>query len=86
MSDPYIDTDVIIRLLSGDEPDKQQQARELFEAVEQGKLSLTAPVTAIADAVYVFSSPRLYAVFRAQVAALLARISSPSNLGLLYRS
>ena len=68
---PFVDTDVIIRLLTGDDPVKQAQAVILFELVEQGKLTLAAPDTVIADAVFVLASPRLYHVLRADVAALL---------------
>lgn len=71
MSEPYVDTDVIIRLLTGDDPRKQAAAKTLFEEVEQGRLDLAAPDTVIADAVYVLSSSRLYALSRAQISALL---------------
>lgn len=71
MSVPYVDTDVIIRLLTGDDPGKQAAAKTLFEEVEQGHVSLAAPDTVIADAVYVLTSARLYALSRAQVTALL---------------
>ncbi|MGH2485218.1 MAG: PIN domain-containing protein [Ktedonobacterales bacterium] len=71
MSESYVDTDVIIRLLTGDDPAKQAAAKALFEEVEQGRLTLVAPDTVIADAVYVLSSPRLYSLSRAQVSALL---------------
>lgn len=71
MSEPYVDTDVIIRLLTGDDPRKQAAAKTLFEEVEQGRLDLAAPDTVIADAVFVLSSSRLYALSRAQISALL---------------
>lgn len=71
MNVPFVDTDVLIRLLTGDDPAKQAAAKALFERVEQGTLDLAAPVTVIADAVYVLSSARLYHLPRAQVAALL---------------
>ena len=74
MSDPHIDTDVIIRLLTGDDPEKQSAARRLFESVEAQRLSVSAPDTVIADAVFVLSSPRLYAQTRAAVAAMLSRL------------
>ena len=34
---PFVDTDVIIRLLTGDDPVKQAQAVVLFEQVEQAE-------------------------------------------------
>jgi predicted nucleic acid-binding protein len=70
MAYPYVDTDVIIRLLTGDDPQKQARAA-LFEQVEARQLVLVAPATAIADAVYALSSPRLYGLPREDVAALL---------------
>ncbi len=71
MMDPFVDTDVIIRLLTNDDPVKQAKAVQLFQTVETGKISLAAPDTVIADAVYVLSSPRLYHLERSQVQALL---------------
>ena len=74
MTHPFVDTDVIIRLLTGDDPQKQAAAKALFEQVEQGTLTVSAPDTVIADAVFVLSSPRLYHLPRTQVAALLTTL------------
>jgi predicted nucleic acid-binding protein len=71
MSHAYIDTDVIIRLLTGDDQEKQRRAQALFEQVEQGEHILSAPDTVIADAVYVLHSKRLYNRPKAEVAELL---------------
>ena len=72
MSDAFVDTDVIIRLLTGDDPTKQQAAAALFERVERGDVQLRAPVTVIAGAVYVLASKRLYARDRAEIAEMLS--------------
>ena len=74
MNEPFVDADVIVRLLTGDDPRKQEHAAALFERVERGELRLRTPMTTIADVVYVLSSPRLYAVPRDQVADLLRTI------------
>ena len=74
MTTPFIDTDVIIRFLTGDDPEKQAAATTLFEQVEQGLLTVTAPDTVIADAVYVLSSPRLYHLARSAVKELLGAL------------
>lgn len=74
MSDPHVDTDVIIRLVTGDDPVKQAQAAALFEAVEAGQLVLRAPVTVIADAIFVLCSKRLYNLPRPDAAAALTRL------------
>jgi predicted nucleic acid-binding protein len=74
MTEPAIDTSVIIRLVSGDDPAKQAAAVQFFEAVEQGQLTVMAPDTVIADAVYVLTSPRTYRMARPVVAAALTRL------------
>ena len=74
MSERFVDTDVIIRLLTGDDPLKQAAATALFEQVELGQTTVAAPDTVIADAVYVLTSPRLYHLSHAQVSALLTTL------------
>lgn len=69
-----MDTDVIVRLVTGDDPIKQEEAATLFEHVEAGVLRLRAPDTVIADAVFVLSSPRLYALSRQGVRDVLATL------------
>src|SRR5205085_8526216 len=74
MTQPFIDTDVIIRFLTGDDLDKQMAATALFEQVEQGLLSIQASDTVIADAVYVLSAPRLYHLARNDIREMLAAL------------
>lgn len=74
MSDPFIDTDVIIRLLTGDDPAKQGRAATLFRQVEMGALDVAAPDTVIADAVFVLASPRLYRLARDLIRDLLSAL------------
>lgn len=75
MTVPFVDADVVIRLLAGDDPVKQAAARSLFDAVEVGNLVVATPVTTIADAAYVLVSPRLYALPRPEAAALLSALA-----------
>src|SRR5579875_4051116 len=70
-AEAFIDTDVIIRLLTGDDPVKQAAALALFQHVEQGRVAIAAPVTVIADAVYELHSARLYHRSKEEVTALL---------------
>src|SRR5260370_21115520 len=74
MTQAFSDTDVIIRFLTGDDPEKQAAASALFEQVEQGLLTVTAPDTVIADAVYVLSSPRICHLARSAVKELLGAL------------
>jgi len=68
---PFVDTDVIVRLITGDDPIKQQAPRALFKLAEDGQIEVAAPITMIADAVYVLGSPRLYGLPREAVASAL---------------
>ena len=72
MNGAFVDTDVLIRLITGDDPVKQAAAEALFQQVEAGALSLRAPDTVIADAVFVLTSPRLYALPRPLIREKLA--------------
>jgi predicted nucleic acid-binding protein len=74
MTVPLVDTDVIVRLIAGDDPAKQAAAAALFQRVEDGTQALAAPETVIADAVFVLTSPRLYRMSRVDVAASLATL------------
>jgi predicted nucleic acid-binding protein len=74
MTDTFVDTDILIRLITGDDPAKQVAAQRLFHRVRDGTEMLRAPDTVIADAVYVLSSKRLYAFSRAKVRGDLAAL------------
>lgn len=74
MPTAYLDTNIIIRLVTGDDPAKQDASRRLFESLEAGTISIAAPMSVIADAVYVLASPRLYALARPVIAAVLSRL------------
>jgi predicted nucleic acid-binding protein len=73
MTYPFIDTDVIIRLLTDHDPAEQAAAQALFERIQHGTLTVTAPATVIADAIFVLSSPRLYHLPRPVIAGALSR-------------
>ncbi len=71
MTDAFVDADLILRLLTGDDPAKQARAARLFKEIEAGRMRATTPQTTIADVVYVLTSPRLYRLSRADAAALV---------------
>lgn len=71
VTDPYIDTNVIIRLLTGDDEQKRKDSMVLFEKVSGGEVILSAPETVIADAVFVLSSPNLYHLPKIEIRDLL---------------
>jgi predicted nucleic acid-binding protein len=67
----YLDTNIIIRFLTGDDTKKQAASASLLKRIEAGELSVVVPDVVIAEAVYVLSSPRLYHHARQEVAELL---------------
>jgi uncharacterized protein len=72
---PAIDTSVIIRLVTGDDPIKQEKARTLFKRIESGDLTVLAPLTVIADCVYVLTKPGAgYNLTNAEAVGLLLPI------------
>jgi predicted nucleic acid-binding protein len=78
MTTAFVDADVIVRLISGDDPAKQSAAAALFQHVERGTLQVTTPPTTLADCLYVLCSPRLYKFSRAEaVARLLTLVKLP---------
>ncbi len=78
MNDAFVDTDVIVRFITGDDPTKMAAASRLFTAVENKQLSLYCPVTVIADALYVLTSRNLYAIDRRLAAdAVTALVDLP---------
>jgi predicted nucleic-acid-binding protein len=74
MTIPLVDTDVVVRLIAGDDAVKQAASAALFQQVEDGTLILAAPETVIADAVFVLNFPRLYHLPRGDVAAALSTL------------
>jgi predicted nucleic-acid-binding protein len=74
MSTPFGDTDLIVRLLTGDDTAKQARVAALFERISRGEAVDRAPDTVIADAVFVLGSRRLYGLPREQVSAMLSAL------------
>lgn len=75
----YIDTDVILRLITGDDLRKQEAAAKLFEKVAQGKLILSTPDTTIADAVFILSSTKHYNLPRPGIRDALSSLIKYTN-------
>jgi predicted nucleic acid-binding protein len=85
LTDPYVDTDVLIRLVTGDDPTKQLAAAQLFHRVATGQLRLRAPATVVVDAVFVLSSPSTYGFDRSRVRAALSPLLGLSGFEVAER-
>lgn len=56
MSGGYVDANVILRFITGDPPDMARDAAHLFQAVEDGRLTLIVDDIVIAEVVWVLAS------------------------------
>jgi predicted nucleic acid-binding protein len=72
----FVDTNIFIRYLTGDDAVKSRAAYELFQRVKSGRESVTSADVIIAEVVYVFSSPALYGMSHADIVARLVPILS----------
>lgn len=81
-----LDTDVIIRFLTGDDPEKQRRAAKFFERVVTGEVSVSITPVAIADAVFVLTSRNLYGVSRADATEMLISLITHPGFVVEHRS
>lgn len=64
---PVLDTNIIIRHLTGDHPDQSPRARHLFEQLAVGARSVTLREAVLVEPVQVLSSKALYNVPRDKI-------------------
>src|SRR4051812_18628177 len=69
-----IDTNIIIRYLTKDDPDKAERVYALFQLVGRGDRFVSITEAVIAEVIYVLSSKRLYNLPRIEIAKRLLPI------------
>ena len=74
----YVDSNVILRFLTGDPPEMAAQARALFEAVEQGEVTLVLDEIVVAETVWVLQS--FYGYPHHDIARVLQELLSHKGL------
>jgi predicted nucleic acid-binding protein len=67
----FVDTNIFIRHLTRDDPEKAQACYQLFVSAQRNEVALTTSEAVIAEVVYVLSSKQLYNLPREQIRALL---------------
>ena|SRR5258706_11020063 len=70
----FLDTNIIIRFLTKDDPAKFIACQALFEQIERGEVSVFLPDVIVGECIFVLSSPRNYNLPREEIAALLTPI------------
>ncbi len=81
----FIDANVFLRFLTGDDPEKAESCQRLFKAMEKNEVSMYTTETVIAEVVYVLSSKALYGLSHSEVRARLQPILSLPGLKLPNR-
>ncbi len=81
----FLDTNVILRYLTRDDPVKAERCFELFQRVKRREVRLTTSELVLAEVVYALSSRSVYNQGREQVRNLLLPIVSLSGLLVPYR-
>ncbi len=77
---PFVDTNIIIRYLTQDDPDQAARAKQVLDQVAAGTLLVTTSETIIGELVFVLSSPRLYDLPRDEIRYHLTAILSMRGL------
>jgi predicted nucleic acid-binding protein len=64
---PVLDTNVIVRHLTADDPDQSPRARRIFEQLASGSLSLTLREAVLVESAQVLASKTLYNLPRQKI-------------------
>lgn len=81
----FLDTNIIIRYLTKDDPAKAERCYELFQRVKRKEIQLVTSESVLAEVVYVLSSRSTYNQPRENVRALLLPIISLPGLKIPHR-
>ena len=78
MKRAFVDTNVILRFLTGDPPELAARARSLFESVDRGEVALVIDEIVLAEAVWVLES--FYSYPGEQVSRVLQQLLTHQGL------
>jgi len=85
MAARFLDTNIFLRYLTRDDPEKAERCFDLFQRVKAGTEAVTTSESVIAEVVFVLSSPKVYNVSRERVRSLLVPILTLKGLRLPNR-
>lgn len=70
----FVDTNVFVRFITEDDPDKAQRSLHLFQRANRGDLELATSEAVVAEIVYVLASPVIYGFHREEIADRLGAV------------
>lgn len=81
----FLDTNIFLRYLTGDDPDRSASASRLFERVGRAEFTVTTSESVIVEIVQVLSSKVLYNAPRPEVRDQLRKVLSLGRLVLPHK-
>jgi uncharacterized protein len=81
----FLDTNILIRYLTQDNPDQGRRAYAILQQVEVGTLHVTTSEAVITEVVYILSSKALYNVARPVIRTRLTAIIGLRGLHMRYK-
>lgn len=82
----FVDANIVVRLLTGDDPEKAARCLALFQRAQRGELELVTSEAIVAEVVYVLSSPVTYRTPRPQLANALRSVLTNPGLRLDHKT
>ncbi len=76
----FVDANVCVRLLTGDDPHEAARCLALFERAQRSEVSLVTSESVVAEVAYVLASRSTYRIPRATVAAALRPLLADPGL------
>lgn len=82
----FADANIVVRLLTGDDPPKAARCLALFQRAQRGEIELVTSESVVAEVVYVLSSPVTYRTPRPQLANALRPVLANPGLRLEHKT
>lgn len=76
----FVDANIFVRLLTGDDPYKAARCFALFESARRGEVSLVTSESVVAEVAYVLASQRTYRIPRDSIVTALRPLLAETYL------
>jgi predicted nucleic acid-binding protein len=81
----FVDTNIFVRVLTGDDPQKAERSLALFQRAQRGETTLVTSESVIAEVAYVLSSRSLYNVPRSTIAIALQSLIADAGFQIEHK-
>lgn len=81
----FVDTNIFVRLLTGDDAEKSARSLELFQRANRGEIELATSEAVVAEVVYVLASPAIFRTPRGEIATRLGALLVGNGIRLEHK-